>query len=110
MKIKDGLILRKVAGQFVIVPTGKRTREVQRMIYISSSAAALWVSFQDAEFTEQDMVDKILSLYTGVTEEIARRDVGKFLEVLRRNQVLEPEPGQPECESGCVMVSVEDHE
>ena len=28
MKLKDGLILREVAGQYVIVPTGKRVQEV----------------------------------------------------------------------------------
>lgn len=28
MKLKDQLILREVAGQYVIVPTGKRVREV----------------------------------------------------------------------------------
>ena len=39
MRLKDGLILREVAGQFVIVPTGKRVREVTNTVYISSSAA-----------------------------------------------------------------------
>ena len=28
MKLKDGLILREVAGQYVIVPTGKRVKDV----------------------------------------------------------------------------------
>ena len=29
MKLKDGLILREVAGQYVIVPTGKMVQEVR---------------------------------------------------------------------------------
>lgn len=42
MRLKDGLILREVAGQFVIVPTGRRVKEVTSIVYISSSAAYLW--------------------------------------------------------------------
>lgn len=34
MKLKDGLILREVAGQFVVVPTGKRVQEVTSIVYI----------------------------------------------------------------------------
>ena len=42
MRLKDGLILREVAGQYVIVPTGKRVQEVTNIVYISASAAYLW--------------------------------------------------------------------
>ena len=35
MKLKDQLILREVAGQYVIVPTGKRVTEVTSIVYIS---------------------------------------------------------------------------
>ena len=47
MKLKDGLILREVAGQYVIVPTGKRVQEVTNIVYISSSAAYLWDYMKD---------------------------------------------------------------
>ena len=42
MKLKDDLVLRKVADQYVIVPVGKRVQEVTSIVYISSSAAYLW--------------------------------------------------------------------
>ena len=32
MRLKDGLILREVAGQFVIVPTGRRVKEVTSIV------------------------------------------------------------------------------
>ena len=35
MKLKDQLILREVAGQYVIVPTGKRVTEVTSIVGIS---------------------------------------------------------------------------
>lgn len=89
MKLKDGLILREVAGQYVIVPTGKRVREVTNIVYISSSAAYLWDYMKDHEFEKEDLVKLILEHYTGVTEETALADIDKFLEKLSRNYILD---------------------
>lgn len=35
MRLKDNLILRKVANQYIIVPVGKRVQEITNMVYIS---------------------------------------------------------------------------
>lgn len=89
MKLKDGLILREVAGQYVIVPTGKRTREVTSIVYISSSGAYLWDYMKDHEFEKEDLVKRILEHYEGVTEEKAAEDIGKFLKTLADNNILD---------------------
>lgn len=89
MKLKDGLILREVAGQYVIVPTGKRVREVTSIVYISSSAAYLWDYMKDHEFEKENLVQKILEHYSGVTEEKAAQDVKKFLKTLADNNILD---------------------
>ena len=59
MKLKDGLILREVAGQFVV------------------------------EFQKEDLVKKILEHYTGVTGEQAAVDIEKFLKTLADNNILD---------------------
>ena len=89
MKLKDGLLLRQVAGQYVIVPTGKRTREVTSIVYISSSAAYLWEYMKDREFTREELVDRILERYEGVTAEKAAADIDKFLKTLSDNNILD---------------------
>lgn len=89
MKLKDQLILREVAGQYVIVPTGKRVREVTSVVYISSSAAYLWDYMKDHEFTREDLVQRIMEHYTGVTEEQAGTDIDKFLKILADNNILD---------------------
>lgn len=53
MKLKDGLILREVAGQYVIVPTGKRVQEVIGINYITKPAAYLWDYMKDHEFEKK---------------------------------------------------------
>lgn len=89
MRLKDGLILREVAGQYVIVPTGKRVREVTNIVYISSSAAYLWDYMKDHEFEKEDLVKRIMEHYTGVTEEKASEDIDKFLNTLSSNSILD---------------------
>ena len=89
MKLKDQLILREVAGQYVIVPTGKRVTEVTSIVYISASAAYLWEYMKDHEFTREDLVARILEHYTGVTEEKAAEDIDKFLKILADNNILD---------------------
>lgn len=89
MKVKDGLILREVAGQYVIVPTGKRVQEVTNIVYISSSAAYLWEYMKDHEFEKEDLVKRIMEHYIGVTEEKAAEDVEKFLKILADNNIME---------------------
>ena len=42
MRVKDQLVLREIAGQYIIVPIMERVKEVPSMVYISSSAAYLW--------------------------------------------------------------------
>lgn len=89
LKLKDGLILREVAGQYVIVPTGKRVQEVTSIVYISSSAAYLWDYMKDHEFEKEDLVQRIMEHYTGVTEEKAAEDVEKFLKILSDNNIMD---------------------
>lgn len=89
LKLKDGLILREVAGQYVIVPTGKRVQEVTSIVYISSSAAYLWDYMKDHEFEKEDLVQRIMEHYTGVTEEKAAADVEKFLKILSDNNIMD---------------------
>lgn len=89
MKLKNGLILREVAGQYVIVPTGKRVQEITSVVYISSSAAYLWEYMKNHEFEKEDLVKRILDYYDGVTEEKAGADIEKFLKLLADNNILD---------------------
>ena len=89
MKLKDDLILREVAGQYVIVPVGKRVQEVTSLVYISKSAAYLWDYMKDNEFTVDDLVQKILEHYDGVTKEVARKDIEGYIKLLTDNFIID---------------------
>lgn len=89
VKLKDQLILREVAGEYVIVPTGQRVREVTNVVCISSSAAYLWDYMKDHEFTKEELIQRILEHYQGVTREQAEQDIERFLTVLSDNGILD---------------------
>lgn len=89
MKLKDDLVLRKVADQYVIVPVGKRVQEVTSIVYISSSAAYLWDFMKDNEFEVDDLVKMIMEHYDGVSEEVARKDVESYIKLLADSYVLD---------------------
>lgn len=89
MKLKSDLILRQVAGQYVIVPTGKRVQEITSIVYITPSAAYLWDYMKDHEFSIEDLVNRIMEHYIGVTVEQATADVNRFIKVLEENSILD---------------------
>lgn len=89
MKLKDDLVLRKVADQYVIVPVGKRVQEVTSIVYISSSAAYLWDFMKDNEFEVDDLVKMVMEHYDGVNEEVARKDVESYIKLLADNYILD---------------------
>ena len=89
MRVKDQLVLREIAGQYIIVPIMERVKEVPSMVYISSSAAYLWQHMEGREFTLDALVDLIISKYKNVTREKAQEDIITFLQILARNNILD---------------------
>lgn len=89
MRVKDQLVLREIAGQYIIVPVMERVKEVPSMVYISSSAAYLWQHMDGKEFTLDELVDLIMLKYKNVTREKAQEDIITFLQILARNNILD---------------------
>ena len=89
MKLKDGLLLRQVAGQYVIVPTGERVREVTGVHYLTPGAAWLWGQMEGKDFQPEELMELALAHFTGVTKEQLEGDISAFLKTLGDANVLE---------------------
>lgn len=79
MRLKDGLILREVAGQYVIIPTGKRVREVTEVLYMTKPAAALWNYMQNHDFEKEDLIKLTMERYADATYDQVSADLDKLL-------------------------------
>lgn len=85
MKIKEGFLLRKVAGQMVVLPTGDEL-DLNMMITLNDTGAFLWERLQ-AETDEDALVAALLGEYE-VDESTARRCVRDFVKKLDDNEFI----------------------
>lgn len=86
MKLKDGFVLRQVAGQSVVLPGGDAL-DLNMMITLNDTGAFLWEHLQQ-ETDEDALVAALLSEYD-VDADTARRAVVAFVEKLNANGFLQ---------------------
>ena len=80
MKIKDGFILREVAGSYIVVAVGERVKDFNGVINLNETGAFLWKLLEkdnDAEGLKKALLNEY-----DVQEEIATRDVETFINKL----------------------------
>lgn len=87
MKIKDGFILRKIAGEDIVVPIGNNIADFNGVIRLNESAGFLWRELQE-ELSKEDLIDKLIKEYE-IDTELASSDVEHFINVLVENNALE---------------------
>lgn len=86
MKIEKEFILREIAGDYVIVPTGQTALEFNGLITVNELGAFIWKQLQQ-DITEEELIQAILEEYE-VDQETARHDVKEFLKKLTECRIL----------------------
>jgi hypothetical protein len=85
MKLKDGFILRTVAGETVVLPAGGVTN-FDMMITLNDTGKFLWERLTN-EVEEADLVKAVLEEYD-VSEERAAQSVAAFVARLKELDFL----------------------
>ena len=85
MKLKEGYIMRVVAGQIVVLPTGDDL-DLNLMITLNETGKFLW-NILETGATEDDLVAAVLASYD-VDEETARNAVVSFVSKLNEHGFL----------------------
>lgn len=87
MKVKDNLILREIAGSWIIVPVAEMVVEFNGLMNLNESGAFLWNKL--AEGAEMDeLVSGLLSEYD-IDEETAKADIQEFVGQLKEKGLLQ---------------------
>ncbi len=86
LKLKEGFVMRKVAGETVVLPTGDDLN-LNMMINLNSTGAFLWEKLVEGA-DENGLVAALLDTYD-VDEPRARQSVVSFVSRLRENHFLE---------------------
>ena len=85
MKLKDGFLLREVAGETVVIPTGD-TMDLNMMITLNDTGRFLWERLSE-DTTEEVLVQALLAEYD-VDAETAAAAVAQFIAALKKHDFL----------------------
>ncbi len=86
MKLKPDLILRRIAGEHVVIPIGDHVATFNGIISLNETASFLWQKTQ-SPVTREELVTSLLDEYE-VDEALARKDIDDFLLLLREHELL----------------------
>ncbi len=87
MKIKQGFILREVAGNYIVVAVGSAVKNFNGVINLNETGAFLWKLLKEGS-DEEGLVKALLAEYD-VEEELARTDVKAFVDKLNGAGLIE---------------------
>ena len=88
MKIKEGFILREVAGSYVVVAVGAASKDFRGVIKLNGSGAFLWKVLEKEDKSTEDLVKALLDEYE-IDEETAKKDVNDFVDRLKGAKIVE---------------------
>ena len=80
MKIKEGFILKEIAGENVVVPVGENLVDFGAMIVLNQTGVFLWKLLQEDK-TESQLLQSVLSEYD-VDQQSAKQDIREFIDTL----------------------------
>ena len=87
MKIRDGFVVREIAGQCVVIALGTASKNFNGMIKLNSTGKFIWEKLSsgaELESIVSDMMDEY-----DIDADTARRDAIAFVEKLQGANILE---------------------
>lgn len=87
MKLKDGFILKNVAGNYIIVPVSGELVDLNAMITITQTGAFLW-NILEKGATKDELIEAMTKEYD-IDRETASSDIDTFINQLKSNKMLD---------------------
>lgn len=81
MKVKDGFVMRDVAGQTMVVATGAASESFHGMVKLNETGKFIWQLLAEAH-SEQEIASALAEAYD-VSPEQAAQDVAAFIAHMR---------------------------
>lgn len=86
MKIKEGFILRKIAGTNMVVPIGNNIANFNGIISLNETATFLWNHLSEGSDPEV-LAETLVETYH-ISRELAREDTRNFMTQLQQADIL----------------------
>ncbi|WP_419725202.1 PqqD family protein [Terrisporobacter petrolearius] len=86
MQVKKDFNLRKMAGEYVLMPKNTSQRGYNGLISLNEVEALVWENLEDCK-SEEDILSLITNTYM-VKKSDAKKDLGDFLEQLEQADII----------------------
>ena len=86
MEIKRNFNLRKIAGEYILMPDENSYRGEERLISLNEVEALVWKNLEDCK-NEDEILTVITDTYM-VKEEDAKKDIVDFLKQLEAEEII----------------------
>ncbi len=87
MKIKNGFVIKEIAGSHIVVPLGSQVVDFGSIVKLNETGAFLWNMLQE-EKEKNELLSALLNEYD-VNEEKASLDIDSFISKLKDADLLE---------------------
>ena len=87
MKIKNGFVVREIAGQSIVIALGEATKDFNGMIKLNETGRVIWDMLSNGK-TPEEIVARITEEYD-VDAETVKKDVDTFINTLEGANILE---------------------
>lgn len=86
MKKAEGYVIRKLENEYLVLPTGKRTEEVNEVISLSETAGFIYMYAEQAENIEE-LAQMVAEEYEIEPAEVIE-DVKNVVQTLQQKRIL----------------------
>jgi len=90
MKIKEGMVLRAVAGHYVAVPTGKAIKDFSGLVRLNETGHDVWEGISEG-LTVHEIAEKLVKEYADVTLEVAEQTTQALVDQLTAEGLVLPD-------------------
>lgn len=77
MRIKNGFVLREVAGQIMVIATGEASKDFHGMIKLNATGKVIWLGLQEG-LSEEKIVARLQEQFD-VEADKATEDIRAFM-------------------------------
>lgn len=90
MRLREGLVLRKIGEDYVIVDPGKGMIDLSKVFTLNETAAWLWEEIKERDFDIDTLVSLVKEEYDvdDVDEDVIIKDMELIISFLKDNQLL----------------------
>lgn len=87
LKVKDGFILKEIAGSYIVVPLRERIQTFSAVVNLNETGAFLWKALQK-DVTKDELIKAMTDEYD-IDSVKAEADIVKFIDKLEKEGLLE---------------------